>query len=204
MGNLTNYSTGEWPKSSLLLSPRVGVRWDAMKDQSLIVRGGTGIFTGKIPFVYLTNMPTNSGMYQFGARLRNSNAGEATTLSGITFSSNPDEYAGLFPTTAGGSAPGNIVFIDPEFKFPQIFRTNIAIDKKLPYGLTATFEGLFSKDMNAVRMRNANFNPDTNGCGNRRRKRQAPVPYCCPIEILMLQRVRPSYLKILKRDILQL
>lgn len=162
-GELTNYSTANWPKSKFLLSPRVGARWDVLGDQSLIIRGGTGIFTGRIPFVYLTNMPTNSGMYQFGARLRNANAGEAATLNGITFSSNPNEYAALFPTTAGTSAPGNLVFIDEDFKFPQLFRTNIAVDKQLPWGLTATFEALISKDVNAVRMRNANFKPETNG-----------------------------------------
>lgn len=162
-GQLTKYSTGVWPNSPILLSPRVGVRYDMKDDQSLIIRGGTGIFTGKIPFVFLTNMPTNSGMYQFGARLRNSNAGENATLSGITFSSNPDQYANLFPTTAGTSVPGNVVFIDKNFKFPQVWRTNLAIDKALPWGLTATVEALFTKDINAVKMRNANFKPETTG-----------------------------------------
>jgi hypothetical protein len=162
-GELTNYSTGAWPDGKMLISPRVGVKWDALKDKTLIVRGGTGLFTGRIPFVWFTNMPTNSGMYQFGARLRNSNAGEAAQLATIDFSKDPDAYASLFPTTAGTTAPGNVVFIDKDFKFPQIFRTNIAVDKSLPFGLTATFEALFTRDVNAIRMRNANFKPDTNG-----------------------------------------
>lgn len=162
-GNLTNYSTGKWPKSPFLLSPRVGARWDVMEDQSLIVRGGTGVFTGRIPFVFLTNMPTNSAMYQFGARLRNTNPAEAAILSGITFSKNPDAYASLFPTTAGTTPSTGPVFIDPDFKFPQVWRTNLAVDKTLPYGLTATFEALITKDINAVRMRNANFKPNTTG-----------------------------------------
>jgi hypothetical protein len=157
-GNLTNYNNGKWPDAKFLLSPRVGVRWDVMEDQTLIVRGGTGIFTGRIPFVYLTNMPTNSGMYQFGGRINS-----AAQLSSITFSANPDAYASLFPTTAGTSVPGNIVFTDPDFKFPQVFRTNIAVDKSLGYGLTATLEALITRDINAVRMRNANFNPATTG-----------------------------------------
>lgn len=162
-GNLTNYSNGSWPKSPFLLSPRVGARLDVLEDQSLIVRGGTGVFTGRIPFVFLTNMPTNSAMYQFGARLRNTNAGEAAQLANITFSSNPDAYASLFPTTAGTTPSTSPVFIDPDFKFPQVWRTNLAVDKTLPYGLTATFEALFTKDINAVRMRNANFKPNTTG-----------------------------------------
>lgn len=157
-GNLTNYSTGNWPDSKFLWSPRLGLRWDALGDKTLIVRGGTGIFTGRIPFVYLTNMPTNSGMYQFGARINSS-----TQLANIRFSSDPDAYASLFPTTAGTSAPSNLVFMDPNFKFPQVFRTNLAVDKSLGNGLTATFEALITKDINAVRMRNANSNPTTNG-----------------------------------------
>lgn len=157
-GNLTTYNNGKWPEGKILISPRVGVRWDVMKDKTLIVRGGFGAFTGRIPFVYLTNMPTNSGMYQFGARVT-----APATLANIRFSENPDAHAALFPTTAGTSVPSNLVFIDPDFKFPQIFRTNIAVDKTLGYGLTATFEALITRDINAIRMRNANFNPATTG-----------------------------------------
>lgn len=162
-GNITHYNTGKWPSAPILFSPRVGFRYDVKDNQQIILRGGTGIFTGRIPFVFLTNMPTNSGMYQFGARLRNSNAGEAATLSTITFDKNPDAYANLFPTTAGTSVPGNIVFINNDFKFPQVWRTNFAVDKALPWGLTATVEALFTKDINAVKMRNANFKPETTG-----------------------------------------
>ncbi len=162
-GNTTNYSTGAWPDGKLLLSPRAGFKWDAAEDRSLVLRGGIGLFTGRIPFVWLTNMPTNSGMYQFGARLRNSNAGEAVDLATITFDPDPTAYQNLFPTTAGGSAPGNLVFTSSDFNFPQIFRSNLAVDKKLPYGLTASAEILFTKDVNAVRMYNANFKPNTNG-----------------------------------------
>lgn len=162
-GNTTNFSTGEWPKSSLLWSPRLGFKWNASEDKTLVIRGGTGVFTGRIPFVWLTNMPTNSGMYQFGARLRNSNTGENAQLENITFSSNPDQYANLFPNTAGTSVPGNVVFMGPNFKFPQVFRTNLAVDKNLGNGLMLTLEGLYTKDINAVRMYNANFKPETDG-----------------------------------------
>ncbi len=63
-GNLTNYNTGKWPKAKLLLSPRVGFRWKVPNEKGLVIRGGTGVFTGKIPFVFLTNLPSNSGVYQ--------------------------------------------------------------------------------------------------------------------------------------------
>ncbi|MBX9449671.1 MAG: carboxypeptidase regulatory-like domain-containing protein [Taibaiella sp.] len=63
-GNVTNYNTGLWPKSTPLFSPRLGFNWDVLKNKTLQVRGGSGIFTGNIPFVWFTNMPTNSGMLQ--------------------------------------------------------------------------------------------------------------------------------------------
>ncbi|HSK13822.1 MAG TPA: hypothetical protein VK907_11445, partial [Phnomibacter sp.] len=63
------------------------------------------------------------------------------------------------PTVAGTSVPGNIVLADPNFKFPSVFRTNIAADKKVGEGWVLTFEGIVTKDINAVVMRNANQRP---------------------------------------------
>src|SRR5690606_24343500 len=63
-GNKKHYTSGEWPQQRIMLSPRVGFRYDAAGDRSLIVRGGAGIFAGRVPFVWLTNMPTNTGMLQ--------------------------------------------------------------------------------------------------------------------------------------------
>jgi hypothetical protein len=153
----TKYNTGAWPKSRFLASPRVGFRWDVEGNKDLIVRGGTGIFTGKIPFVWLTNVPTNSGMYQFGANVTNPAA-----LQNYKFNPNPDAYLSTFPTTAGTSVPANIVMTDPNFKFPQIFRTNLAFDKRFGQGWIFSMEAIYTKDLNAVRMRNANEKP-TNG-----------------------------------------
>lgn len=153
-GQLTSYN-GNWPKSKLLLSPRAGFRWDVLKDESLIVRGGTGIFTGRIPFVWLTNMPTNSGMYQFGASIRTGDP----RLNNIVFNPNPDAYASLFPTEAGTSVPSNIVLMDPDFKFPSVFRSNLAVERNLGNGFVASVEALYSRDINAIRMFNANNNP---------------------------------------------
>jgi hypothetical protein len=155
-GNLKSYKNSNTPSSNFLLSPRVGFRWDIKKDNSAILRGGSGIFTGRIPFVWLTNAPQNSGVIQFGGRLRNSNTAEATLLSGVRLTDDPSTYANLFPANTTPTVPGNIVLIDPDFKFPSIFRTNLAFDKKIGNGYSLTLEGLISKDINGVVMRNAN------------------------------------------------
>ena len=68
-GNVRNIDTGKWPNSSLTLSPRVGFSWDILEDKSLTLRGGTGLFSGRLPLVFFTNMPTNSGMVQYQAQL---------------------------------------------------------------------------------------------------------------------------------------
>lgn len=151
-GVLTSYSTGKWPRSKVLFSPRIGFRWKVPDEMGLVLRGGTGIFTGKIPFVFLTNMPSNSGVYQNGAVL-NTPAG----LTGVTFSANPDAYISKFPATPTTKAPGSFVLIDPNFKFPQVFRTNFGIDKQFGNGFTFSIDMLYTKDVNAVKMRNANL-----------------------------------------------
>ena len=155
-GNPTNFNTGRWPKSKLLFSPRIGFRWTVPDEPSLVIRGGTGIFTGKIPFVFLTNMPSNSGVYQNGAVLNT-----PAQLAGVTFNPSPDAYLSKFPATVTPTAPGSFVLIDPNFKFPQVFRTNFGLDKQLGGGFVATLDVLYTKDINAVKMRNANLKNPT-------------------------------------------
>ena len=155
-GNLKSYSTGQWPKATVLLSPRVGFRWKVPDEKGLILRGGTGVFTGKIPFVFLTNMPSNSGVYQNGVVLNS-----AADLSSLTFNPNPDAYISKFPSTVTAKAPGSFVLLDRNFKFPQVFRTNLGLDKNLGNGFTATIDLLYTKDLNAVKMRNANLKDPT-------------------------------------------
>ncbi|MEO9022177.1 MAG: TonB-dependent receptor [Ginsengibacter sp.] len=156
-GNMINFNTGKWPNAALLLSPRVGFRWNVPNQKGLVLRGGTGIFTGKIPFVFLTNMPSNSGVYQNGVTVTKS-----ADLASYTFNPDPDGYLSKFPSTITATAPSTFVLIDPKFKFPQVWRTNLGIDKQLDNGFKATLDLLYTKDLNDVKMRNANLK-DPNG-----------------------------------------
>jgi len=149
-GKPTNYNTGKWPKSTFYPSPRVSVRWDVTGDKSMMVRAGTGIYTGRIPFVYLTNMPTNSGMYQVSA------LANASQLSQITFSSDPNAWKSLFTAPAAVPNSAGWVVIDPKYKFPQVWRTNLGFDKKYTKGLTLSVDFMYTKDLNATIMRNIN------------------------------------------------
>lgn len=149
-GAPTHYSTGMWPKATIYASPRVGFRWDVNGDKSEIIRGGTGIYTGKLPFVYLTNMPTNSGMYQVSA------LANAAQLAAITFNPDPKAYQSLFTSPAPTPNTAGFVLIDPNYKYPQIFRTNLGYDRQLGSGWSLNTDFLVTKDINPVIMRNAN------------------------------------------------
>lgn len=158
-GNPTHYSTGRWPKERIYWSPRVGFRWDVFANRSIVVRGGTGLFTGRIPFVWLTNIPTNSGMYQVTASVSDS-----AQLQNFLFNPNPNAYAGSFPQSAGTSIVNNsnFVFTNPNFRFPQVWRSNLAVEKAFGQGFNATIEAIYTKNVNDVWMRNANLrNPDS-------------------------------------------
>ena len=159
-GNITSFSTGRWPKTSWLFSPRAGFRWFASNDRTLVLRGGAGIFTGRLPYVYLTNMPTNSGMYQFS-----SNITSATQLASVKLVRDPATIAAQFPANfpliAGTGVSSGTVVIDPNFRFPQVFRANLALEKSFGDGYNLTLEALLTKDINAIRYTNANLKTPT-------------------------------------------
>lgn len=167
-GNITKYNTGRWPKASFLWSPRVGFRWN-VPDQNMTLRGGTGVYTGRIPFVYLTNMPTNIGPYQQGVLITPATltaAGSTLTMNDFRFNADAHAYnpfynsslpANLFPKTGGTIVPsGAYAIIDNDFKFPQVWRSDFGVDKQFGKGWTGTLEFLYTKDINAVYMFNAN------------------------------------------------
>ena len=73
--------TGKWPNSTVSISPRVGFTWDVFGNKSLKVRGGTGLFLGRLPLVFFTNMPSNANMYQFVGGWSSIKVGTAADMS---------------------------------------------------------------------------------------------------------------------------
>lgn len=152
-----------WPKSQLIVSPRIGFNWDVKGDRSLQIRGGSGLFTGLLPFVWFTNQPTNSGLIQvpeIGWGPGNAN------LTGLVFNPEYKEFIAsrpdLFPQSAS-TLPNNSVLaqVGKDFKFPQIWRSNIGVDVELPWNMIFTGEAIFSKDVNAVKQVNINESAPT-------------------------------------------
>jgi hypothetical protein len=147
-GASVQYSTGKLPDPKILWSPRVGFNWDVGGNQTTQVRGGTGVFTGKPAYVWISNQIGNTGV------LTGSIREDFTTAR--PFHPNPDRYK---PSNVTGApaASTNLALTDGDFKFPQIWRTNIAIDRRLPWGITATGEFLYNKDINGIYYINANL-----------------------------------------------
>lgn len=173
----THIDTGKWPTSSVTVSPRVGFTYDILKDKSLVLRGGTGLFSGRLPLVFFTNMPTNSGMVQYQAQINADNAkkkgfdmsvfdGGLVTEPGTnkaTVKALYDKLIGLgYPTTPGdGTVPSSISAVDPKFKMPQVWKTSLALDYSFPtsFPFSITAEGIFNKTVNGVSISDWSMQP---------------------------------------------
>ena len=103
--NGRHIDTGKWPSSKVIFSPRVGFTWDVMGDQSLKVRGGTGLFSGRLPLVFFTNMPTNSGMVQYQAVVNSSTTiGTVDKSNALTLKKGFENYTGKYTVDAKNNA----------------------------------------------------------------------------------------------------
>ena len=142
-------NTGAMPKTKPMFSPRIGFNYDVLGDRSLVVRGGSGIFTGRIPFVWIVAQSGDAGMLQ-ASIIR---TGDDAPVF------NPDVKAN-FPATlpqAGTFIPSNIAAMDRDLKFPSTWKSSLAVDYNLPFGIQATLEGIYNKDINAVVAKNVNL-----------------------------------------------
>lgn len=156
--------SGKWPKSKLQVSPRIGFNWDVTGDRSVQLRGGTGLFSGFLPFVWFTNQPNGSGMIQAPEMVLDASNGgkDLATLKQLKF--NPDYRAliknnpTLFPQTKGTLPNGSgLCEVDKKFKMPQVWRTSVAADIELPWNMVFTLEEIFTKDIHAVMQKNMNL-----------------------------------------------
>jgi hypothetical protein len=154
--------TDELPAAQFLWSPRVGFNYDVKGDATTQLRGGTGIFTGRVPFVWLSNQVGNNGMTTGSVFL------QGAAASAIRFNPNQPQFVvnneGVLVDTNGDPVPGvgntaNIAITSPNFRFPQLWRNNLALDKKLPGNTILTFEAIYSKDLNAIVYKDINLLP---------------------------------------------
>ena len=165
-GEKRHIDTGKWPSTSITASPRIGFSWDVFGNNSLKVRGGTGLFSGRLPLVFFTNMPTNSGMVQYQAKLNGDgkNGGVLTDMS--QFAGGVLKREALlakllemgYPNTISpkdGTVPAEISAVDPDFKMPQVWKTSLAVDYTFPtsFPFSISAEAIYNKTVNGVVLR---------------------------------------------------
>ena len=153
--------TGVWPTTRVQISPRVGFNWDVFGDKSMVLRGGTGLFQGRLPLVFFTNMPQNAGMIQTTVKYTSSFAKDADgNITGVKYA---DDVKNALITLNGGKETGghlivdneeyikalglntkvtpedgqigksaDINGVDPDFHMPQIWKSSLALDLQLP------------------------------------------------------------------------
>ena len=145
------FNTGDMPDTQYLLEPRVGFNLDVTGDSNTLLRGGSGVFTGRAPSVYLSNAIGNNGILTGFVDVSGANV----TAGGYGFTPNPNDY--FIPSTPTLPSTVELAFTDKKFKFPQVWKTNIAVDQKLPFGFVGTIEGIFQRNINAINYYNANL-----------------------------------------------
>ena len=147
-GNSVQYSTKKLPDPKILWSPRIGFNWSLTPERKTQVRGGTGIFTGRPAYVWISNQIGNTGVLTGYESIDSTKA--------RPFNPDPGRYK---PTSiTGAPAPSyELALTDQDFKFPQVWRSSLAVDQKLPFGWSGTVEFVYSRDVNGIYYINANL-----------------------------------------------
>jgi hypothetical protein len=146
-GQPVQYSSGDLPDKNILWSPRVGLNWDVLGNQQTQLRGGTGVFTSRPAYVWISNQIGNTGILTGFDQFDNT----------TTRPFNPDPARYKAAPTGLPAASYELALTDSDFKFPQLWRSNVAVDHRFAGGLTATAELMFGRDLNGIYYINANL-----------------------------------------------
>jgi hypothetical protein len=157
-GNRHTQDVSKWPDAKPIVAPRIAFNWSPLDNKKLQVRGGTGIFLGQVPFVWFTNQPGSAGVYTNNIQIT-----ADSTLRRIPFATSPSQLpesirAQYLPSKPSNGVPSTLAFVDRNFKMPRVMRTDLAADYRLPwYGLVASVEAIYTKDIYSVYQYNGNL-----------------------------------------------
>jgi hypothetical protein len=141
-------NTSQLPRPALLFAPRLAVRYDLTKDKSMRIRGGTGIFTGRIPFVWIISQARYSGVDQ-------------VTQTWQGQSNTPQAFDPVYPQKtilpASMALPSVSSMLSRDFKMPQSWKSSLGLDMLLPFGFKGTLEAIYNRDIRGILFRDANL-----------------------------------------------
>lgn len=152
-GNEHSYSTDQLPDAPLTVSPRVGFNWDILGNHKLVLRGGTGYFVGRLPFVWLVSAVSNAGCGQYTHYYNTTSEKGASYLMDRFYASRDEQVKvlqqqGLAVNREDAAAPSSPTIIDKDLKMNATWKTSLALDAKLPYDVDFSLEGIYSREFN--------------------------------------------------------
>lgn len=147
--DLQGARASQTPSTQILLSPRIGFNYDLGGNQETQLRGGLGIFTSRVPWVWPGGMFIRNGLNS----AFNVQVGEQVIYA------DPQDWVNNLASTA--SPTGDVDLFVEDFKYPQIFRASVAVDKKLPWDLDGTVEFTYTKTLNNMDVKQINIKPST-------------------------------------------
>jgi hypothetical protein len=142
-------ATDQFPTFTISVSPRVGFNWDVKEKGQTQVRGGLGLFSGRVPYVWLSNQLSNNGVLF--------NSVSTNNPTNRPFTDKVDTYRPAVDPTKIIPTSYNLAVTDKNFKFPQVFRSNLAVAHNLSQGWIVEGEVLYTKDLNAIYHANVNL-----------------------------------------------
>ena len=155
-----HYATDQVPNNSISISPRVGFNWDLSNgERKYVLRGGTGIFVGRMPFVWLVSAVGNSGMGQTSYIYYNQSTGSASAGNGTiapSFTTSQASMLEQIKATGATSVPNNPTILSKDLRMPKTWKASLAFDAKLPGDIDFTLEGIYNKDLNPCVVANKN------------------------------------------------
>ena len=154
--NTQGAQAGKMPKAQLMFNPRIGFNWDVKGDQQTQFRGGLGIFTSRLPLVWTGGSYTNNGVTIGGVYHRSSWGTPIWFKPGWDDQYTAQDFGATDPIPSG-----QMDLFAEDFKYPQMFRTSLAVDQKLPWGMIGTLEGIYTKTINNILYYNLNEKPAT-------------------------------------------
>ena len=139
-----HFRTDDVPGASISFSPRAGFNWDITGERNLILRGGTGLFVGRMPFVWLVSAVGNSGMGQ------TSYIASQTKGTIPTFTTSQADMLTQIGASSQTTIPGSPTILSKDLRMPKTWKTSLAFDAKLPGDIDFSLEGIYNKDLNPV------------------------------------------------------
>ena len=144
--SMSGLSTADMPKARVNFSPRLGFNWDLTGDRKYIIRGGSGLYTGRLPFVWIVSTVGNSNCLQ--NQYINSN--EETQISFFTSPTEIINNNSNLLLTGDLPAPQSTTIMDKNLRMPQTWKSSLAFDITIPGNIKFTAEGIYNKDIASV------------------------------------------------------